>query len=459
MIPTEVFDCFAQGDHIPVMAQAVIENALSPRVVDQLFEETADKQYTRELLFSSVVGLMSLVVCRIQPSVNAAYQKNAVPINVSLKALYGKIERVEPALCAALVRTTAQRLTPVITAMSGAATPLLPGYRTKILDGNHLPGSEHRLKELRTMRAAALPGHTLVVLDPELMMVIDAFPCEDGHAQERSLLGQVEATVQPKDLWIEDRNFCTTGFLFGIARRKGFFLVRQHSSTLHYTLVGKKKDRGRVETGQVFEQTLRATNDAGEVLFLRRVTVVLDKPTRDGDGEIHLLTNLPVKHARAGVVAELYRRRWTIETAFAELEETLNGEINALGYPRAALFSFCMALVAYNVMAVVKAALRSVHGETKVAEEVSGYYLADEIRMCHRGMMKAIPKDEWVVFQEASPAELAEVLVVWAGSVPLAEYTKSPRGPKKPKPKKQSGAKIKHVSTARVLEKRKKCTI
>jgi IS4 transposase len=459
MIPTEVFDRFAQGDSIPVMAQAVIENALSPRVVDQLFEEIADKQYTRELLFSSVVGLMSLVVSRVQPSVNAAYQKNAVPINVSLKALYGKIERVEPPVGAALVRTTAERLAPVITAMGGAASPLLPGYRTKILDGNHLPGSEHRIKELRTMRAAALPGHTLVVLDPELMLVIDAFPCEVGHAQERSLLGQVEATVRPNDLWIEDRNFCTTGFLFGIARRRGFFLVRQHASTLHYTLGGKRKDRGRVETGHVFEQTLRATNDAGEVLFLRRVTVVLDKPTRDGDSEVHLLTNLPVKHARAKVVADLYRRRWTIETAFAEIEKTLNGEINALGYPKAALFSFCMALVAYNVMAAVKAALRSVHGEEKVAEEVSGYYLADEIQMCHRGMMKAIPKDEWVVFQEASPSELAEVLVVWARSVPLAEYAKSPRGPKKPKPVKQSGAKIKHVSTARVLETRKKCTI
>ena len=48
------------------------------------------------------------------------------------------------------------------------------------------------------MGAAALPGHTLVVLDPQLMLVIDAFPCEDGHAQERSLLGQVEATVQPR---------------------------------------------------------------------------------------------------------------------------------------------------------------------------------------------------------------------------------------------------------------------
>ena len=53
-----------------------------------------------------------------------------------------------------------------------------------------------------------------------------------------------------------------------------------------------------MDTGPVFEQTLRATNDADEVVFRRRVTVVLDKPTRDGDTAIHLLTNLPVEHVR-----------------------------------------------------------------------------------------------------------------------------------------------------------------
>ena len=86
--------------------------------------------------------------------------------------------------------------------------------------------------------------------------------------------------------------------------------------------------------------------------------MVLDKPTRDGDGEIHILTNLPKKVARAKTVADLYRKRWTIETAFQELEATLNGEINTLGYPKAALFAFCVALVSYNLMSVIKAALR-----------------------------------------------------------------------------------------------------
>ncbi len=44
------------------------------------------------------------------------------------------------------------------------------------------------------------------------MLAIDVFPCEDGHTKERALLDQLLATVEPKDLWIEDRNFCTLDF-------------------------------------------------------------------------------------------------------------------------------------------------------------------------------------------------------------------------------------------------------
>ena len=458
VVHSDIFERFTQGDTIPVMTQAAMENALSPRIIDQLFDDVAERQYTRDLLFSSIVEMMSLVVCRIQPSINAAYQKNAVPISVSLQAIYRKLNRIETATASALVRKSDERLAPVISAMGSTLTPFLPGYRTKILDGNHLPGTEHRIRELRTMRAGALPGQALVVFDPERMLAIDAILCEDGHAQERSLLDQVLETVAAKDLWIADRNFCTTDFLFGIAGRGGFFVIRQHAATLYYTLVGKRKARGRIETGAVFEQTLRATNTAGEVLFLRRVSVILDQPTRDGDTEVHLLTNLPVRDARAQVIANLYRRRWTIETAFQELEATLAGEITTLGYPQAALFAFCVALVSYNVMSTVKAALRAAHGAEVITEQFSGYYLADEVRMSYRGMMRAIPKDEWVDYQEMPTPELAAVLVGWARTVPLSEYRKSPRGPKKPKPKKTSGAKIKHVATAKILKARKTCT-
>jgi len=459
MLLNDVFERFVEDSPVSVMVRSLLENTLSPRFLDELFEHVSELQYTRTLLFSSVVDLMGLVVNRIQPAVNSAYHARAQTIGVSLKSVYNKLDNLEIGVSAALVSTTSRRLETVVTTMGGACAPLLPGYRVKILDGNHLAGTEHRIKELRTIRAGALPGHALVVLDPSLMLVIDVVLCEDGHAQERSLLDQILEKVCAKDVWIDDRNFCTTSFLFGIARRQAFFVVRQHASTLHWEFTGKKRACGRIDTGKVFEQTVRLSNpDTGEVLFARRVTVVLDKPTRDGDGELHILTNLPRKDAKARVVANLYRKRWTIETAFQELEATLDGEINTLGYPKAALFAFCVALVSYNLMSVIKASLRTVHGAEVVEKEVSGYHLTNEVTRTHHGMMIAIPEDEWVVFHELTPAEMGKVLVDLARKVKLERYPKKPHGPKKPKPEKQSGAKIKHVATAKILKARQTCT-
>jgi IS4 transposase len=455
MIFSEVFERFIADSPITVMVQTLLENALPPATVDQLFDDFAEQQYTRALLFSGVVELMSLVVCGIRPSINSASKKMAPTLGVTRKAVYDKINRVETTTSAALVGHTAAALTPVIDELGARKQPWLDGYRVKILDGNHLPGTEHRLGPLRTTRAGALPGQSLVVLDPELMLVVDVILCEDGHAQERSLTDAILQLVQPGELWIADRNFCTTPLLFGIHGIAGCFVIRQHGSNLSWEAVGHRVARGRGPTGEVYEQTLQLTDDQGQILFVRRITVELDTPTRDGDREIHILTNLPVETADAITVAELYRKRWTLETAFQELEATLHSEITTLGYPKAALFAFSIALVAYNVLSTVKAALRSVHGAKVVDSEVSAFDLAEEVAGTYRGMMIAIPKDEWVIFHGMSPQELSPVLKQLAGAVRLREYRKQPRGPKKPRPQRQSGAKVKHVATAKLLLKRK----
>jgi len=296
----------------------------------------------------------------------------------------------------------------------------------------------------------------LVVLDPALMLAVDVVLCEDGHAQERSLLPDVLLMVEPGDLWIKDRNFCTTKFVFGIARRPSHFLVRQHGSTLSWELVGKRKGRGKTKTGAVYEQTARLYNpDTGETLLVRRITIELDEPTRDGETEVHLLTNLPVRDAGARRVANLYLKRWTIETMFQELTVALNCEINTLGYPKAALFGFCLALVAYNAVSVVRGALRAVHGHQKVSEEVSWYHLCNHLARVYGGMMIAIPPDRWQIFRDLTDAQFAKFLKELAAKINLTRFRKNRRAPKKPPPKKSSGDKIKHVSTARVLDKRK----
>jgi Transposase DDE domain len=302
---------------------------------------------------------------------------------------------------------------------------------------------------LREVQAGALPGKSLVVYEPTAGLVSDVFLCEDGHAQERAMLGQVLETVQAHDLWIQDRNFCTCAFLCAIDTRGAGFITRQHEG-LPFETVNVLRPLGRIETGQVAEQRVQVRDAQGNAHLFRRLRVKLDQATRDGDRVLYILTNVPLRKASAKRVARLYRKRWTLETAFQHLEAYFHSEINTLGYPKAALFGFCLALVAYNMLAVVLAALRSVHGET-MDQDLSLYYVANDIAQTYHGMMIAIPEEKWRVFSRMRPAEMVATLRALAQKVRLKAYRQSPRGPKKPRPQGEGTSKSPHVSTAKLL--------
>jgi hypothetical protein len=456
MILATVFDRFVKETPVSVMARAAMEHALAPAALDALFEEHADKQYTRELLFSSVVDLMGVVVSKVAPSVHAAYQAVAETLPVSITSVYNKVNRMEPDVTGALVRHTAERLAPVIKSMGGEMPELLPGYRVRIVDGNHLAATERRLKVLHGSIAGPLPGHALVVLDPALMLATHIVPCEDGHAQERSLSAKLIELVEPNDVWIADRNFCTTGLLAGIAKRKAFYVIRHHAN-MRMLSAGTLRKIGRSDTGTIYEQQVTVMDLDGAPMKIRRVVLRLDKPTRDGDAEMAILTNLPRGVADAIAIAGLYRNRWTLETMFQSLTLMLEGEVATLGYPRAALFGFGIALAAHNVLSCVQAALRARFGVAKIQDEVSGYYIANEVRANVSGMSIAIEPVAWKRFQTATPAMLAKEMLRWAVRVQLAKLKRHPRGIKKPVPKRTRFAKEGHVSTARLLvESRKK---
>jgi hypothetical protein len=453
MLLDSIFRPFVEQRPVCVMARAVLERILDAEHINALFERTAERQYTRNLLFSSLVDLMSQVVVRLQPSVHAAHQAMGDRIGVSDQAIYDKLQSVEPRISAELVRNSAAQVRGVVRELGATFPNWLPRYRVKVLDGNHLSATEHRIDELRTLWDAPLPGKVLVVLDQVHMLAIKVFLTEDGHAQERSLFDEVLDSVEAGDLWIADRNFCTIRFIFGIFLRRGAVLIRQHGQ-LKGELIGSRKACGRCSTGRVYEQDLRLRDADGTEHVLRRITIVLLTPTRDGDTELHLLTNIPAGTANAAQVAELYRERWTIETVFLELQQTLKGEINTLGYPKAALFAFCLALMVYNAISLMKAALRAVHGRKKVTEGVSGYYLSLEIQHTYDGMMIAVPAPHWAIFRNMTDAKFAQVLKDIASHLNLSKYRKHARGPKKPPPKKTKYKNGGHVSTARLLAER-----
>ncbi len=448
---------FIQKSPVTVMTRAVFEYAMSAERIDDLFRRHAVNQYEGQLLFSTAVDLLGLTVLRARNSLREAYEIDKEAVGVTIKSLYDKLAKAELPVSRALVRDTATQLEPIIRSLKAELPPLLPGYRAKILDGKHLGGTEHRLKETRTLNSAPLPGQWLVVLDPQQMLAIDAVPCEDAYAQERKLLTEVLPTVAQGDLWIADRNFCTTMFLFGLAERKACFAIRQHGSTLSgKRLVGKRCRVGRCDSGMVYEQKMEIDHpDTGATMTLRRITIELDHPTRDGETVIHVLTNLPAA-VGALKVADIYRKRWTVETAFQELGQAFNAEIDTLCYPRAALLAYCIALMMYNTLSVVKASLRAVHGDEASPEKISGYYLASEIKAMQGGMMVAITPDYWRRrFGKTTPRQMASFLRECAVHVPIRRFLKNKRGPKKPPPKRTGGLREKHVSTARLLAQRK----
>ncbi len=91
------------------------------------------------------------------------------------------------------------------------------------------------------------------------------------------------STVEADDLWIADRNFCTTGFVYGIATRHAAFLLRQHAQTLHYELRGARRTIGRCPTGIPFELGIRLTEGNGGSMEVRRIAIEPKHPTRDGE--------------------------------------------------------------------------------------------------------------------------------------------------------------------------------
>src|SRR5437764_711786 len=177
MLLGPIFERFVQHSPISVMARGLLEHALIPAELDALFEHTAERQYTKELLFSTTVELLTLVVTRMRPSVHAAYQAQRADIPVSITSLYNQLDGTEPV-------------------------------------------------------------------------------------------------------------------------RRACFVTRQHKG-MPWEAVAALKPAGRVEGAEVFRQRVRLVSADGTTLFAWRLRLVLDQPTRDGERELFLLTNLPVKDADA----------------------------------------------------------------------------------------------------------------------------------------------------------------
>ena len=447
LLPAELL-AFATKAPLAAGARALFEHLFQADSLNSWFRAKAFSQYERELTFSSLVELMAAVTFRRQASVRKAYLADSGRWEVSLSAVYQKLQGVEPDLCAALVADTAVRLQQLMIESGSPPESVVPGRRVMGVDGSHAAATDHRLKVLRTTNLAALPCQALVVRDYQTGLLCRMVPGEDAHDNERALFPALYDAIRPGDVWLGDRNFATAGFLAAVVDRAATFVVRRHANTA----VRPTGEYGAAATSpsgdRIDECDAVVVTSGGRELSIRLVRVRLAKPLKHGERELFVLTNLPREEVSAVEVARLYRTRWKIEGAFQVVAETMHGEVRSLGYPKAALFATALSLVAYNLVVTLKRFAAAALGV--VPEDVSDNMIATEIQTVTTGMLIALPGEQWAPIGAWDGPELARWLTALLEGLNATKYRKAKRSPKPPKQLKKDGSSG-HVATHRLL--------
>lgn len=447
----ELLERFMKSRPLCVMTRCIMGFVFSGKL-DELFEECRQRQYESEIKFSVLAASIGDVALGFCANFHQAYQSHHKELQVSCTSFYGKTNRIECSTSEGLVLYGAQKSRDLLKQIGAGEWAVLEGYKCSTIDGNHLARTERRIGELRGLGAAPLPGTVVAKFNLHNQLFERAYLLPDAHAQESSVLDRVVADLEPRELLIGDRHFCIVHFMLDVADRHSCFLIRHHGR-LKQGLQGTRRKIGRTENGTVYEQPM-LLQDGSRQLTIRRITLELDEPTRDGELEIHILSNVPSEDATGIELAELYHQRWEIENAFYVLTTTLTCEVKSIGHPQAALFLFCLAMLAFNCRQVLVAVLWKIYPQSDV-EAMSHFKMAQAIVKPMDGLLGTISESEWNSLVPQTAEECAKFLSEVAQHVDIQSFRKATRGPKNPKAKGKRPKSNAHVATHRLLEERK----
>lgn len=440
-----------------LMFRSILERILSADALNEIFRDNCDRQIESDILFSHLVEMLTPVITGASKSVNAVHQ--ASDCAYSRQALYDKLKGVETPVSQALLRVTTEKLAAIRRSTSMKLPDVIKGYHTFVLDGKSYNATEHRLLEMRTDARAPLPGRAVAMLDMRYQMFVDVECDANAYRCERKIVTPLlERQLKAGALYIADRNFSDGILLEYFDRSQAYFIIRQHGVCPSWREIEGEAQvaKGTDELGQsVYEQRIEVRLADGRWIAVRRVTVELSTPTRNGTRVVHVLTNLPGK-VRASQITTAYRQRWTIENCFGHLSRALNAEIRTLCYPGAAGLCFSLSLLLFNIMSLIRWLLlqHGQHSDRYQIDDVSYYYIADEICRTQFTFDEVIQREHWRLFSTMTSSEFASFLKKTAKQASLAQYRKHIRGPTKSKTKRKFNGTY-HIATQRILELRK----
>ena len=141
---------------------------------------------------------------------------------------------------------------------------------------------------------------------------------EDAAHHDSKRADALCAGLKDGDVLLADRAYLDLAFLFGLARRGVFFVLREKKSMVFEVLEERRHKNPRILSDQTVRMSRKGSGEKYPET-LRRVTAVVEVDGKDT--EMTFITNNFAWSPRT--VAELYRARWAIEIFFKELKQTL----------------------------------------------------------------------------------------------------------------------------------------
>ena len=166
MILPAILDPFVEGAPAAVMTRLALDWILDGTPWTSILQEVAEGQFEREFTLQPLRPGHARRGLRV-PS-HAARRFPAARTRAGRLDLRLLPEARPDGTGASPRRSSATRPLGAATdrAGGGLMPEPIPGYAARILDGNVLAGTEHRIEPLRTTWSAGLPGMSLAVYEP-----------------------------------------------------------------------------------------------------------------------------------------------------------------------------------------------------------------------------------------------------------------------------------------------------
>jgi len=181
------------------------------------------------------------------------------------------------------------------------------------VDGSTLEALFRKLKALKDVPVGQLAGKICSVIDLVTYMPVETWFRENASDHDSNFLRQILAMAKAKVLFIFDRGFYDFTFFDDLIERGAHFITRLKSNAVFSI------ERTLLKTDRVREHIIKLGGPTSQRQHLLRLIEV-----RHGTKWYRYVTSMLDPNILPAVyIADLYRRRWRIEEAFAVLKRLL----------------------------------------------------------------------------------------------------------------------------------------